>query len=56
MLEYVSRLQPECLALQIAQRKNDNASVDIHFSNIRDLAFHLAKFTKDIVTKYSSGQ
>ncbi|KAJ8960016.1 hypothetical protein NQ318_009452 [Aromia moschata] len=56
MLEVASRLQPECSALQLSQRKGDTKAVDSHFSNIRDLAFHLAKFTKDIVTKYSSGQ
>ncbi|KAJ8933936.1 hypothetical protein NQ314_013692 [Rhamnusium bicolor] len=56
MLEVASRLQPECSALQTSHRKGDTKAVDSHFSNIRDLAFHLAKFTKDIVTKYSSSQ
>ncbi|KAJ8917783.1 hypothetical protein NQ315_010689 [Exocentrus adspersus] len=56
MLEVASRLQPECSALQMSEKKGDVKALDSHFSNIRDLAFHLAKFTKDIVTKYSSNQ
>ncbi|XP_056640108.1 ARF GTPase-activating protein Git [Diorhabda sublineata] len=54
MLELVSRLQPECLALQTSHKNNDVKSTELHFCNIRDIAFHLAKFTKDIITKYSS--
>ncbi|CAH1112515.1 unnamed protein product [Psylliodes chrysocephalus] len=54
MVELVSRLQPECSALQISNQTSDMKSVEQHFGNIRDIAFHLAKFTKDIVTKYSS--
>lgn len=56
MLEVVSRLQPECLALQLSYQKGDTAKGETHFRNIRDIAFHLAKFTKDIITKYSSNQ
>lgn len=56
MLEVVNRLHPECVNLQLARVKSDNKAVDVHFSNIRDIAFNLAKFTKEIVTKYSSCQ
>ncbi|XP_023014310.1 ARF GTPase-activating protein GIT1 [Leptinotarsa decemlineata] len=56
MLELVSRLQPECLALQVSQQNGDMKSTEVHFGNVRDIAFHLAKFTKDIVTKYSLSQ
>ncbi|XP_066152065.1 ARF GTPase-activating protein Git [Euwallacea fornicatus] len=54
MLEIVNRLHPECSNLQLAKIKNDNKAVDVHFTSIRDIAFHLAKLTKEIVTKYSS--
>ncbi|KAL1494896.1 hypothetical protein ABEB36_010410 [Hypothenemus hampei] len=56
MMEVVNRLQPECLNLQLARLKNDNKAVDVHFSNIRDIALSLARFTKEFVTKYSSNQ
>uniref|UniRef100_V5GWK4 ARF GTPase-activating protein GIT2 n=1 Tax=Anoplophora glabripennis TaxID=217634 RepID=V5GWK4_ANOGL len=56
MQEVASQLQPECSALQLSEKKGDAKAVECHFSNIRDLAFHLAKFTKDIVTMYSSNQ
>lgn len=56
MLELGSRLHPECLALQLSCQKGDTSTVETHFRNIRDIAFHLAKFTKDIITKYSSNQ
>lgn len=56
MLEVANRLQPECANLQHSRMKNDSKAVDVHFSNIRDIAFNLAKFTKEIVTKYSSNQ
>lgn len=56
MQDVASQLQPECSALQLAEKKGDAKAVESHFSNIRDLAFHLAKFTKDIVTMYSSSQ
>lgn len=57
MLELGSRLHPECLALQLScQKGGDSVTFDVHFRNIRDIAFHLAKFTKDIITKYSSIQ
>ncbi|XP_050314780.1 ARF GTPase-activating protein Git [Anthonomus grandis grandis] len=54
MLEVANRLQPECMGLQISRLKGETKSVDAHFSNIRDIAFNLAKFTKEIVTKYSA--
>ncbi|XP_028138222.1 ARF GTPase-activating protein Git [Diabrotica virgifera virgifera] len=54
MVELVSRLHPECSALQTSNQNNDTKSLELHFGNIREIAFHLAKFTKDIVTKYSS--
>ncbi|CAG9861800.1 unnamed protein product [Phyllotreta striolata] len=53
MLELGTRLQPECLSLQTSHQNNDVKLVEQHFVNIRDIAFHLAKFTKDVVTKYS---
>lgn len=56
MIELGSRLHPESLALQLSCQKGDTTTVEIHFRNIRDIAFHLAKFTKDIITKYSSNQ
>ncbi|KAG5880540.1 hypothetical protein JTB14_026773 [Gonioctena quinquepunctata] len=56
MLELVTRLQPECVSLQMSQQNSDMKAAEIHFVNVRDIAFHLAKFTKDIVTKYSSSQ
>nr|CAI5825068.1 unnamed protein product [Callosobruchus analis] len=56
MIDFVSKLQPECQALQSSHKNNDSTSVDVHFGNIRDIAFHLAKITKDVVTKYSSSQ
>lgn len=56
MLELGSRLHPECLALQAACQKNDATSVETHFRNIKDTSYHLAKFTRDIITKYSSIQ
>lgn len=56
MLELGSKLYPECMALQLSSQKGDSAKVDMHFQCIRDIAFHLAKFTKDIITKYSSNQ
>lgn len=56
MLELGSRLHPECLALQLACQKGDSPTVETHFRNIKDIAYHLAKFTRDIITKYSSNQ
>ncbi|CAG9761138.1 unnamed protein product [Ceutorhynchus assimilis] len=56
MLEASSKLQLECLSLQIARLKGDGKSIDVHFSNIRDIGFNIAKYTKDIVTKYSASQ
>ncbi|CAG9821959.1 unnamed protein product [Phaedon cochleariae] len=56
MLELVSRLQPECVSLQASQQTGDMKSFEVHFGNVRDIAFHLAKFTKDIITNYSTNQ
>ncbi|XP_030764159.1 ARF GTPase-activating protein GIT2 [Sitophilus oryzae] len=56
MLEVASRLLPECQKLQNSKLNADTKAVDLHFVNIRDIAFNLAKLTKEIVTKYSTNQ
>ncbi|XP_019868941.1 ARF GTPase-activating protein Git isoform X2 [Aethina tumida] len=54
MIEITNRLEPECILLQDAKLKGENSEAENHFIKIREFAFHLAKFTKEIVTKYSS--
>ncbi|CAH0554454.1 unnamed protein product [Brassicogethes aeneus] len=54
MIELANRLEPECAELQLSKMNNDNSAFDVHYNRIREVAFHLAKFTKEIVTKYST--
>ncbi|XP_076265367.1 ARF GTPase-activating protein GIT1 isoform X1 [Rhynchophorus ferrugineus] len=56
MIDLVNKLQPECQLLRNSKMINDSKSLENHFGNIRDIAFNLAKCTKDIVTKYSISQ
>lgn len=54
MCDILPHLLVECLSLQNAHKNGDAGSKERHLNKIREHAFHLAKYTKCIVTKYSS--
>lgn len=56
MCDILPYLLTECSSLQTVHKQGDTAMIDHHLNKIRELSFYLAKYTKDIVTKYSSTQ